>query len=179
MPSGFQQDTNQLQPNFYRVAIDMTGYPTADGDDNGGITPNGSDSFSTANLPTTLVKGKARARGVMRFENIVRRLTGLADCQILDITITEANADAQATALAFTVKYERDAFISGTKADTIKTAVAQGIVDERTALARVFDPTDDTESQMYIGIAKPVANLAAALTDVTVTLNSETTLVNA
>lgn len=179
MPSGFQQDTNQLQPNFYRVAIDMTGYPTADGDDNGGITPNGSDSFSTANLPTTLVKGKARARGVMRFENIVRRLTGLADCQILDITITEANADAQATALAFTVKYERDAFISGTKADTIKTAVAQGIIDERTALARVFDPTDDTESQMYIGITKPVANLAAALTDVTVTLNSETTLVNA
>lgn len=179
MPSGFQQDTNQLQPNFYRVTIDMSGYPTADGNDNGGITPNGSDSFSTANLPTTLVKGKARARGVMRFENIVRQLTGLADCQILDITITEANADAQATALAFTVKYDRDGFISGTKADTIKNAVAQGIIDERTANARVYNPSDLTDSQMYTTITKPVANLAAALTDVTVTLNTETTLVNA
>ena len=179
MPSGFQQDLNQLQPNFYRVSIDMSGYPTADGTDNGGITPNGADSFTTANLPTTAVKARARARGVMRFENIVRRLTTLADCQILDITITEANADAQATALAFTVKYDRDTFISGTKADTIKTAVAQGIIDERNALARVYDPDGDSDTQVYVTITKPVANLAAALTDVTVTLNTETTLVNA
>lgn len=179
MPSGFQQDSNQLQPNFYRVAIDTTVYPTADGNDNGAVTPNGSDSFSTANQPTTLAKGKQRARGVMRFENIVRRLTALADCQLMDITITEANADAQATAVAFTVKFDRDAFISGTKADTIKNAVAQGIIDERSASARVFDPTSDSEVQIYLSITKPVADLTAALTNVTVTLNSETTLVNA
>jgi hypothetical protein len=179
MPSGFQQDLNQLQPNFYRVAIDTSGYPTANGNDNGGITPNDSNFFSTANQPTTIAKGQARARGVMRFENIVRRLNGLADCQILDITITEANADAQATAIAFTVKFDRDTFISGTKADTIKAAVAQGIIDERTASARVFDPADNSENQPYLTITKPVADLTAALTDVTVTLNNETTLVNA
>ena len=83
MPSGFQQDLNQLQPNFYRVAIDLSGYPTTDTNTNGGVTPNSADSFSTANLPSTLIKGKQRARGNMRFRNIVNRLSSLADCQIL------------------------------------------------------------------------------------------------
>jgi hypothetical protein len=177
MPSGFQQDLNQLQPNFYRVSIDTSGYPTADGNTNGGITPNSSDSFGT--LPTTLIKGKQRSRGNMRFQNILNELGLLADFQILDITITEANADAQATALAFTVKFDRDTFISGTKADTIKNAVAQGIINEVTANVRVYNGDDDTDSMALITVAKPVADLAAALSDVTVTLNSETTLVNA
>jgi hypothetical protein len=176
MPSGFQQDLNQLQPNFYRVSIDTSGYPTADGNDNGGITPNSSDSFGT--LPTTLIKGKQRSRGNLRFQNILNELGLLADFQILDVTITEANADAQATALAFTVKFDRDTFISGTKADTIKTAVAQGIINEITANVRVYNGDDDTDSMSRIIVTKPVANLAAALTDVTVTLNSETTLIN-
>ena len=181
MPSGFQQDLNQLQPNFYRVSIDTSGYPTTGGAENarGGITPNSSDSFSTANLPTTLAYGQNRARGNMRFQNILNELGLLADFQILDITITEANADAQATALAFTVKFDRDTFISGTKADTIKTAVAQGIINETTANVRVYNGDDDSDGMSRITVTKPVANLAAALTDVTVTLNSETTLVNA
>ena len=109
MPSGFQQDANQLQPSFYRVVLDLSGYPVNDGNDNGGITPNSSDSFST--LPTTLVKGQARARGNIRFRNIINKLANVADCQILDIEINEANADAQAEAIAFTVKFDRDAGI--------------------------------------------------------------------
>jgi hypothetical protein len=73
MPSGFQQNINQLAPGMYRVVLTMTNttyYPTTDSNDNGGVTPNSSDSFSTANLPTTLAKGQARARGNMRFRNI-------------------------------------------------------------------------------------------------------------
>lgn len=178
MPSGFQQDLNQLQPNFYRVAIDLSGYPTTDTNTNGGVTPNSADSFSTANLPSTLIKGKQRARGNMRFRNIVNRLSSLADCQILDITIVEANADAQATAIAFTVKFERDTFIADTKATTIQNAVAQGIIDETTANVRVYNGDDLSEGQLSITVASPVANLAAALTDVTVTLDSDITLTN-
>ena len=110
MPSGFQQDSNQLQPDFYRVVVDMTNstyYPTADANTNGGVTPNSSDSFTTANFPTTYIKGKARARGNMRFRNVVNRLTGLADCQIIDMEIgAETNGDAQATSLAFTARYD-------------------------------------------------------------------------
>ena len=105
MPSGFQQDTNQLQPSFYRVVLDLSGYPTNDGNNNGGVTPNSSDSFSA--LPTTLAKGQARARGNMRFRNIVNKLANLADCQILDIEINETDADSQAEAVAFTVKFDR------------------------------------------------------------------------
>lgn len=190
MPSGFQQDLNQIQPNFYRVAIDLSGYPTTDTNTNGGVTPNSADSFSTANLPTTLVKGKQRARGNMRFRNIVRRLSSLTDCQILDVTITEANADAQATALAFTVRFERDDFIQAsgtavdgltaitTKALKVRDEVARGILDATTATSRVYDGDDFSDKQISITVAAPdtASNVWA---DVTVTLNTDTTLVNA
>lgn len=198
MPSGFQQDTNQLRPNFYRVSVDMSGYPTADGNTNGGVTPNSSDSFTTANFPTTAAKGRARARGNMRFRNVVNRLSSLTDCQILDITITEANADAQATSLAFTVRVERDAFVplTGSKQGTttvgndvegnamdtvakaIKNAVVQGILDATTATARVVDGSLPEDNQLSITVAAPDSQ-ANVYADVTVTLNSETTLVNA
>lgn len=181
MPSGFQQSTEQLRPSFFRVVLDLSGYPTADGNDNGGVTPNSSDSFSTANLPTTLVKAKARARGNMRFRNIVNRLSGLADVQILDIEIVEANGDAQATALAFTAKYDRVDFIPSTGTDIasgnittqagyIKNQVAKGIQDATTATSRVFDPTSVEDKQLTITVATPVAVAATLLADVTVTL---------
>ena len=42
----------------------------------------------------------------MRFEQVVKNLQLNSNCEILDIEITEANGDAQATALQFTVAYE-------------------------------------------------------------------------
>ena len=184
MPSGFQQDSNQLSPDFYRVVVDMTNgtyYPTADANTNGGVTPNSADSFSTANLPTTYIKGKARARGNMRFRNIVSRLTGLADCQIIDIEVgAEANGDAQATSLAFTARYDRDAGIpltgtyqgatvvgndvAGNAMDTvakaIKDAVTRGIMDATTASARVYNPAANGDGQESITVASPNATTA-------------------
>jgi hypothetical protein len=188
MPSGFTQDINQLSPNYYRVSIDLSGYPTTNTDTNGGVTPTAANAFSTANLPTTLIKGKQRARGNMRFRNIANRLTSLADCQILDITITEANGDAQATALSFTVRYERDEFIQvgGTAVDgstaittialKIKDEVARGILDETSANAAVYNGDDGTDGHALIAVAAP-ATASDAWADVTVTLNSDTTLV--
>jgi hypothetical protein len=194
MPSGFQNDSNQLQAEMYRVVVTMsnaTYYPTADTDNNGGVTPTSSDSFSTANAPTTLAKGKARARGNMRFRNVVNRLTGLTDCQIRDITITEANADAQATSLSFTVAYERPSFIpvEGTAIDgstaitttaiAIQNAVAQGVRDATTAAVRVFDPTVGSgDSQLSISVTASGATAAQTFGTVGVTLIDESTLFN-
>ena len=98
MPSGFQQDLDQLQSEAYRIVIDMantTYFPTASSTatDNGGVTPNSEDSFSAASLPSTLTSAQNRARGNMRFRNIVNRLSGLSDVQILDIAITEPSED--------------------------------------------------------------------------------------
>ena len=196
MPSGFQNDSNQLQAEMYRVVVTMsntTYYPTTDGaeNDRGGVTPTSSDSFSTANAPTTLAKGKARARGNMRFRNVVNRLTGLTDCQIRDITITEANADAQATSLSFTVAYERPSFIpvEGTAIDgstaitttaiAIQNAVAQGVRDATTAAVRVFDPTVGSgDSQLSISVTASGATAAQTFGTVGVTLIDESTLFN-
>jgi len=194
MPSGFQNDSNQLQSEMYRVVVTMgngTYYPTASGTvaDNGGVTPTSSDSFSTANAPTTLAKGQNRARGNMRFRNVVNRLTGLADCQIRDITITEANADAQATSLAFTVAYDRPGFIpvTGTAIDgstaitttaiAIQNAVAQGIRDATTAAVRVFDPTVGSgDTQLSLSVTASGATAAQTFATVGVTLIDESTL---
>jgi hypothetical protein len=190
MPSGFVNDSNQLQAEMYRVVVTMsntTYYPTTDGNNNGGVTPTAWDSFTTANLPTTLVLGKARARGNMRFRNVVNRLTGLADCQIRDITITETNGDAQATSLAFTVNYERPAFIpvTGTAIDAstaisttaiaLQNAVAQGIRDATTAQCRVYDPTtaEGTTQSLTVGIGGTAAQTFGT---VSVSLIDESTL---
>ena len=180
MPSGFQQDSNQLSPNFYRVVwVASTGtYATADGNDNGAITPNSADSFAT--LPTTLVKGKARARGNMRFRNVVNRLTGLADCQILDIETgisgggPETAGDNQVTSLAFTVKFDRDAGVvdactnlndsttgadGSTTVNTIALAVkdqfVRGFRDATTANVRVYNGDANTDNMLSITVAAP------------------------
>ena len=191
MPSGFQNDTNQLQAEMYRATITMsntTYYPTADTDDNGGVTPSASDSFAT--LPTTLAKGKARARGNMRFRNVVNRLSGLGDCQIRDITITEANGDAQATSLAFTVAYDRPGLItvSGTSVDgttaitttalAVKDAVARGVRDITVANARVYDGTNAQDTQLTLTVTTTGATGTQTYGTVAVTLIDETTLLD-
>ena len=198
MPSGFQTPVDLLQPNFYRVTIDTssgTYFPTADSNDNGGITPNSWDSFTT--LPTTLVKGKARARGNMRFRNIVNALTGLSDCQILDVTITEANGDAQATTISFSVRYDRDAFIPltgavigsttvgndinnatmDTVAKVIKNSIAQGIRASTTASTRVYDGTQGV--QIPVTVTATAQTAAQTLGVITCTLIDTVTVINA
>lgn len=195
MPSGFQQDPNQLSPAFYRITIDMTTYPTADADTNGAVTPNSGDSF--ASVPSTLIFGKQRARGNQRFRNIVNRLSGLADVQIIDIEITEANADTQATSLLFTARFDRDAGVLGaaqallgapylgldgvTTVNTtelaIKDQVARAIATKTVASCRVQDGSVGEEYQLQITADSPLA-AASVWTSVTVALIDGTELIS-
>lgn len=201
MPSGFQQDQNQLSPSLYRVVwVASTGtYPTADGNDNGAITPNSSDSFAKADLPTTLAKAKARARGNMRFRNVINRLTGIQDCQILDVEVgADTNGDAQATSLAFTVRYERPQDLlntirtavyaesasynnaAGVEITTvalgIEELVVRGFRDATTANVRVYDPTAVEDKQLSITVAAP-DTAADIIQDITVALIDGTELI--
>jgi len=201
MPSGFQQDTNQLSPNMYRVVwVANTGtYATIDGNDNGAISPKSYDAIEDAGgaLPTTLVAGKRRARGNMRFRNVINRLTGLADCQILDIeTGGETNGNDQATSLAFTVRFDRDSGVvaacttgngSVTAVDgaTPVTTVALAVKDQfvrgfRDATSvnhtRVFDGNSGAEIQTTITVAAP-DSAADIWADTTVTAIEGTQLI--
>lgn len=203
MPSGFQQDINQLSPGLYRVVwVDGAGtYPTTEttpgtttwngsGDD-GAITPNSADSFTT--LPTTVAKAISRARGNVRFRNVINRLSGLADCQILDIETgiaaggLELAGDDVITSLAFTVRYDRDAgLIDAQKARNvqetgvatnvagvaittnllaIEDAVVRGFRDATTASVRVSSAVGN--SQLKINVDAP-DSAADILADVTV-----------
>ena len=155
MPIGFTNsgiDARVLK--HFRVTVDMTSYDTdADSGTRGGaVSPNG--NFPTTDkyfYSTDLVGTKSttrattdalalrRERGVMRFEQVVKNLQTNSNCEILDIEIVEANGDAQATNLQFTVAYEdTDSInISGTSIDgstavntlalRIKELVVQGI----------------------------------------------------
>ena len=201
MPSGFQNDANQLQAEMYRVVVTMsntTYYPSASGTaaDNGGVTPSSADSFAT--LPTTTAKGQNRARGNMRFRNVVNRLTGLSDCQLRDITITEANGDVQATSLAFTVNFERPATIPlngdvvgttavtrtavdgstaiSTRAIAIQDAVTRGIRDVTVASARVYDGATAQDTQLSLTVTTTGATATQQFGTVAVTLIDESTL---
>lgn len=192
MPSGFQNDANQLQAEMYRVVIDMsstTYYPTTGGTETarGGITPTAWDSFTIANAPSTAGLAQNRARGNMRFRNIVNQLTGLTDMQVRDITITEANGDAQATSLAFTLLIERPAFINvtGTAIDgstaltttalVLQNEIAKAIRSSTTATMRVFDPTTEQGTQQSI-TATAASTAANTFGTVSVSLIDESTL---
>jgi hypothetical protein len=125
MPSGFQQDENQLSPAFFRVVIDMnnTGddeewynQDTNDGDTTTGrITTYAWDNaISSSRLPQTQVIADSLARGNLRFQAIVDMLGLFADCQILDVenygNDYAANQVDQDT-IAFTAKYDRNEFL--------------------------------------------------------------------
>lgn len=117
MPSGFQQDQNQLTPSYYRVVITM--YDGAQDwfslSSNDGATTNGRissyawDNFSGTDLPDTLAKAQALARGNLRFQAIIEAVENLADCQILDIeNYNGASTLYDNNSIAFTVKFDRD-----------------------------------------------------------------------
>jgi len=196
--SGFKQDPNQLSPTFYRVTVDLSGYATADGNDNGAIYTQDHSQFITK--PTTLANARRVARGHLRFLSIVEEVKKFADAQIMDIEFTSASAlaaDNQPTEVKFTVRYDRDAGViealrgtndtAGTPAviDTVSKAVkelvVQGITrggtDGYTRRVRVYDPVQVAETDESIIITQPLTP-ANAITDVTVTLIDGTTLIN-
>jgi hypothetical protein len=117
MASGFQQDTNQLSPDFYRVIITMsggTGTWTAAAPANGAVNPYNWDSYAT--VPSSEVNALRLSRGNMRWQAIIEELSKHSDAQIIDVEVTSPGAtDANnlPTSIAFTVKYDRDDFVLG------------------------------------------------------------------
>lgn len=122
MPSGFQIDSNQLSPKYYRVQINMGWFGSSNttwnqyGDNpvqsTGRINPYNWDNYETK--PSSVDNGIALATGNLRWQNILNELGRFADFQILDLEVysqdsTDANNDIEG--IAFTVKYERDEFL--------------------------------------------------------------------
>lgn len=117
MASGFQQNTNQLSPDFYRVVITMSGGTAAwnaAAPANGAVNPYNWDGYAT--LPSSDANAQRLSRGNMRWQAILEELSKHSDAQIIDVEVTSAgNTDANnvPTNIAFTVKYDRDDFILG------------------------------------------------------------------
>ena len=135
----------------------------------------------------------------MRFRNVINRLTGIQDCQILDVEVgADTNGDAQATSLAFTVRYERPQDLlntirtavyaesasynnaAGVEITTvalgIEELVVRGFRDATTANVRVYDPTAVEDKQLSITVAAP-DTAADIIADITVALIDGTELI--
>jgi len=118
MASGFQNTQDQLTPNFYRVTINTSGFPSdATLTTSGGVEVDDFNSFAT--LPTTLNISRRRARGNMRWQAIIDELSQFTQPMILDITSLETDAsvleaaDDITTSLAFTVGYAQEEYVLG------------------------------------------------------------------
>jgi hypothetical protein len=118
MASGFQNTQDQLTPNFYRISIDASGYPTtATLDTSGGVEVDDFNSFTT--LPTSLNNSRRRARGNMRWQAIIDELSRFSQPMILDITSLESGpstldeSDDITTSLSFTVGYAQEEYVLG------------------------------------------------------------------
>ena len=140
MASGFQNNQDQLTPNYYRVQIDLTGYnSTATDNASGGVEAWDFTNFAT--MITTADNSRRRARGNIRFNAILNQLQLFANVQILDMTVlTGGNpqeaADDVATGVAFTVGYVQEAYVyggwqntlgSGTFSDGVSTFPPVGV----------------------------------------------------
>jgi hypothetical protein len=123
MPSGYQQNPNQLDTTLYRVTITQSGGTatwTTAGQTAGGVNPYDWGAYTT--LPSSATNSLNLAQGNVRWLSIVEELSKLADCRIYDMTINfgsgatsglpaSPNANTVVTSLAFDVAYDRDSFI--------------------------------------------------------------------
>jgi hypothetical protein len=119
MASGFQNNQDQLTPNYYRIQIDMTsGYgDTSSNTNSGRVEPFDFTNFNTMN--TTTANSERRARGNIRFNSILNYLQMFDNVQILDVTVRtsdavdEVAADDVADNVYFTIGYTQEAYVLG------------------------------------------------------------------
>lgn len=116
MASGFQNNNDQLTPNYYRVTIDLSGYNSiATQTTSGSVEPFDFNAFSTIN--TTTDNSKRRARGNIRWHAILNELQKHSNLEILDVTVLKTGpapqtaADDVAISLAFTIGYAQEEFV--------------------------------------------------------------------
>lgn len=171
MPSGFQQDQNQLTPSYYRVTIQCGAGPAqwyTVGDEvnveqTGRISTYAWDNFSGNNLPTTQAYADALARGNLRFQYIVEAIENLADCQILDIE-HQANSNGDDMAenqwINFTIKFDRD---EGVLPAVMSLKKAQGWNSDGTI---TYDNVQYPQYYTYVDNGDTVNNTEDAIRDI-------------
>ena len=170
MPQGWSNSGIDARvEKHFRITIDMSDFSSstesAIAQRNGAVSPNGNfpntnKGFYSTNLTgsksttraTTDAFALRRERGLMRWEQVVRNLQLESNCAIYDIEIIEANGDAQATELEFTVSYEDTNSIDLTKTSidgsTVNNTLLEAIKEYvYTAINAGTDLSDDSTVQ--------------------------------
>jgi hypothetical protein len=169
--SGYNQDSNQLTASLYRVTVDMsssTNYPVATGNTaSGGLWPyDWTNPVYTNATSMTAAQALVLAQGNLRWQRVLDSLDNIADCRILNVSVTAANgsglttdATNQPTALNFTVEFYRDSFIVGEWNNYLKS-IGQ-------SSSGTYTNNDGTTGTAYIGIGgTAVTTTALAIRDI-------------
>lgn len=164
MASGFQNNNAQLQSKYYRITIDTSSWSTSNSaSTGGGIEPWDYNYFSTLN--TSLANSQRRARGNLRFANILGFLESYANCQILDMTVmksgpvVEAAADDTAVSVAFTVGYEFEGTVLGGHINYMKANSLTTLSDGSTTLLTATTYDQMTYTQQVTNLQNVIQDL--------------------
>jgi hypothetical protein len=170
MASGYQQDSNQLTPGFYRVVLTMTNtsyYPNANATTtyNGSVNPYDWNAPAYTNAKSmSATQATYMAQGNVRWNNILNALDGIADCRIENVVVggntSGADATTQPTSVAFTAVFDRDTFITGEwnkYLASLSGATANG----------TYTNSDGSTGTAYNGVGgSAVSSTAVALQDI-------------
>lgn len=154
MASGFQNNQDQLTPNFYRVTINLSsGYSSTETNtDSGAVEAWDFTAFATVN--TTSDYSRRRARGNIRFNSILNYLQMFDNMQILDVTVMKAGptaetaADDVAVSVAFTVGYTQEAYVLGGWQNTIGSGTFSN--GSTTLTATGYDQLSESDRQIAL-----------------------------
>lgn len=163
---------NRLEPCYYIVNIVAAV-------DN--LNP---EIFAAANsdtFPATLAQSLDIERTNMRYEAVIRGLsTDIQPLQTSSIQVTGRTADDPATAIQFTVPYDRPEFLSTedednlgtflTGVDALERYVARELIQDAILNRQVFDPeaTGNEPQILEVFAAKEFSSLAEAASSITV-----------
>lgn len=159
---------NRLEPSYYIINITAA-------------VDNESPELFSGGFPATLAQSLDIERTNMRYVAVVRGLsTDIQPLQTSSIQVTGRTATAPATAIQFTVPYDRPEFLSTedednpgtflTGVDALQRYTARALIQDEVLNRQIFDPESIANEPQIIKITatKAFATLAEAETNITV-----------
>lgn len=161
---------NRLEPAYFIVNI------------TGAVDNLSPEQFGA--LPATLVQSLIIERTNMRYEAVIRSVSeDIQSLQTSAIVTAGRTATAPATAIQFTLVYDRPEFLNTedednlgvflTGADAIKRYIARGLINDEILNRQIFDPDSSAQGNqpqiLEVTAIKVYADIATAEGNITVT----------
>jgi len=150
--------------------------------------------MADGSIPTTFANSTAKERGNQRFVSMIAQLQLMANCDLVEIVATGANANTAPSKFEFDLVFEHGDSVLVTNdesnpgevltgIDAIKRCIARMMIEDREDFSDIYDPTESTtptndESIPRVGVriahmitGQLVNNLTSGEENITVSTN--------